>query len=42
MDRPNRKAKTIKGTHIVIAPVAGMPQTAIDPWPCCQTQVSTP
>ena len=42
MDRPNRKAKTISGTHMVIAPVAGMPHSAFDPWPSCHTQVSTP
>jgi hypothetical protein len=27
---------------MVIAPVAGTPNTAIDPWPSWKTQVSTP
>jgi hypothetical protein len=42
MDRPNRNAKTISGTHMVMAPVAGTPKMARDPWPSWNTQVSTP
>jgi transposase len=42
MDSPNMKAKIISGTQNVIAPVAGMLNTAWDPWPCCQNQVIAP
>ncbi len=32
----------MSGTHIVIAPVAGTPNTALDRWPSWNTQVITP
>ena len=32
----------MSGIHAVIEPVAGMPQIASEPWPCCQTSSSTP
>ncbi len=42
MERPKRKANTISGSQKVIAPVAGMPKRAFEPWPSCQNQVSRP
>src|ERR1700681_4198134 len=42
MDRPKRNAKTVSGIQKVIAPVAGIPKIADDPWPSCQNHVNSP
>ena len=35
------EARAISGTQMAMAPVAGMPQTASEPWPSCHTSTST-
>ena len=42
MDSPNRNANTATGTQMVIDPVAGTPQMALEPWPRCHTNTMIP
>jgi len=37
-----RNAKTVMGTQIVTAPVAGIPKIGDDPWPSCQNPGQNP
>ena len=42
MESPNSSAKTASGTQSVMAPVAGLENSALVKCPSCQTNVSTP